>query len=274
MIFKYRSIIVSSILIVISLVVFSFHVRHPSSSSFLRKLAVETITHTESLLRYPLDSVKDVWKRYIFLVNLGEENKRLEEKNALLARQLIQYKEAYFENIRLQKLLALKENVSCKSIAAKVIAKNQVQVLKTILINKGTAHGLKVNLPVVTDQGIVGRIIETSWLVSRVLLLTDESSNIDVIVQRNRMPGILQGAGFGGCYLKYVSKTEDIKIGDILISSGMGGIFPKGLLIGTVTGVNKTESGLFQKIDVKLSADVAKIEEVLIFIPENNNGRQ
>lgn len=270
---KYRAIIIGVILIVVSLSIFSFHVTHPSDSGFFRKLAVETIAHVEGLFYYPLDSLKDAWDRYIFLINLREENKRLKEKNSFLTRQVIQYQETYLENIRLQKLFALKEHVNYKSIAAKVIGKNQPQVLKTIMINKGSAHGLRVSLPVAVDQGVVGRIIETSWLVSRVLLLTDENSNIDVLVQRNRAPGILRGTGSGGCSLRYVTKTEDIKIGDTLISSGIGGIFPKGLLLGMVTGVNKKDSGLFQKIEVKPSADVAKIEEVLVFLLENSDRR-
>jgi rod shape-determining protein MreC len=268
---KYRAIIIASILVVISLLVFSFYVKRSSDSGFFRKLAVETIAHTESWCRYPLDSLKAVWDRYIFLVNLGEENKRLKEKNALLTKQMVQYREEYLESIRLQKLLALKEKMNYTSVAAKVIGKNQTQVLKTILINKGTAHGLNVRLPVVVDQGIVGRIIETSWFVSRVLLLTDKNSNIDALVQRNRVPGILQGTGTGGCSLNYVPKMEDVKIGDIIISSGIGGVFPKGLLLGMITGVNRKESELFQKIDVKPSADVAKIEEVLVFVLGNSD---
>ena len=142
-------------------------------------------------------------------------------------------------------------------------------VLKTILINQGTAHGLRKDLPVIADQGVVGRVIETSWNVSRVLLLTDANSNIDVMIQSNRVQGILQGGGAAGCTLKYVAITEEIKVGDVVLSSGLGLNFPKGLLMGVVSRVDKKEAGLFQKIEVKPTVDFSRLEEVLVIITQN-----
>jgi rod shape-determining protein MreC len=125
---------------------------------------------------------------------------------------------------------------------------------------------LGVGLPVLTDQGIVGRIVEMSPHVSKILLIINENSNIDALVQENRIQGILQGAGSLGCSLKYVPKTETVNIGDTIISSGLSGLFPKGLLLGTVKNVDKTNSGLFQKIDVAPFVDFARLEEVVILV--------
>ncbi|OPY01335.1 MAG: Cell shape-determining protein MreC precursor [Syntrophus sp. PtaB.Bin001] len=132
------------------------------------------------------------------------------------------------------------------------------------MINKGQAHGIKVGMPVVAGSGVVGRVIETSWHASRVLLLIDENSNVDAIVQGGRGQGILQGASNNHCVLKYVPKMEDVRIGDAVITSGICGVFPKSWLLGTVFRVTKGESGLFQRVDVNPAVDFSKLEEVLV----------
>jgi len=213
------------------------------------------------------------WKRYIFLVGLEEENRELKKKNALLTGQTIQYEEGYLEGVRLQKLLGLKENLNYHIVAVRVIGRNRLSVFQTMLVNKGTVHNLRCGLPVATDQGVVGKIIETSWHVSKILLLTSEMSKIDALVQRTRVQGILQGSGFR-CHLKYISKTDEVRVGDAVISSGMGGVFPKGLLLGFVTGVDKRDTGLFQKIEVTPSLDIVRIEEVAVILPDNKGDKK
>jgi rod shape-determining protein MreC len=261
---KNQPIVVVSIFIVLSLIILTFSVKRPFENSFIRKLVLETAYPLEDGITGGLFTLRDAWKRYIFLIGLGEENTRLKKENRLLQERLIQYQEGYFEAQRLQKLLALKENVDRNGIAARVIDQNQASLFKTILINRGSANGIKVGLPVISDRGVVGRIIETSWHTARVLLLIDEKSNIDAAVQASRAQGILQGSGVSGCHLKYVSTLEDIKAGDVVISSGIAGIFPKGLLLGTVNRVDKKEGGLFQKIIVTPAVDFSSLEEVLV----------
>jgi rod shape-determining protein MreC len=190
-----------------------------------------------------------------------------------LTQETIQYREGYLEGIRLQKLLALKERINYPTIVARVIGRDQTSIIKTILINKGTSHGLRVDLPVVADQGVVGRIVEASSHVSKILILIDENSNIDSLVQENRIQGILQGAGSLGCSLKYVSKTETVNVGNIVISSGLSGLFPKGLLLGVVKSVDKTDGGLFQKIDVAPFVDFARLEEVMVIVLNQDDER-
>jgi rod shape-determining protein MreC len=227
---------------------------------------LEAAAPLANIITVSFEGLKESWNRYIFLVGLEEENRRLKKGNALLTQETIKYREGYLEGIRLQKLLALKERVNYPIITARVIARDQTSIIKTILINKGTSHGLRVDLPVLSDQGLVGRIVEASSHVSKILLLIDESSNIDALVQETRIQGILQGAGSLGCSLKYVSKTETVNVGNIVISSGLSGLFPKGLLLGSVKSVDKTDSGLFQKVDVAPFVDFARLEEVMVIV--------
>lgn len=263
---KYRSVMIACLLVVISLILLSYSIRQPSKVGFFRSLVLEAAAPLANIITVSFEGLKESWHRYIFLVGLEEENRRLKKGNALLTQETIKYREGYLEGIRLQKLLALKERVNYPTITARVIARDQTSIIKTILINKGTSHGLRVDLPVLSDQGLVGRIVEASSHVSKILLLIDESSNIDALVQETRIQGILQGAGSLGCSLKYVSKTETVNVGNIVISSGLSGLFPKGLLLGSVKSVDKTDSGLFQKVDVAPFVDFARLEEVMVIV--------
>jgi rod shape-determining protein MreC len=260
---KYQSIAVAAVLLIIALTVLSFSAIRLSETGFLRKMVLEAAAPVEDTINISLKNLHDVWKRYLFLVGLEDENRRLRKQNADLTEQLNRYREGSLEAMRLQKLLELRESFPQRAVAARVIDRNRSSLFKTLLINKGTADGLRVGLAVLSDQGVVGRIIETSWHASRVLLLIDGNSNIDGLIQRSRAQGILQGAGSAGCSLKYISRAEEVLAGDVVISSGLSGVLPKGLLLGVVTGASRKEGGLFQKIDVAPAVDFEKLEEVL-----------
>ena len=265
---KYHSIVVAAVLLIVSLTILSYSAVRLSETGLLRKMVLETAAPIEDAINISLKSLHDAWKRYLFLVGLENENRQLRREKALLSEQLNRYREGYLEGMRLQKLLALKDGFPYRTVAARVIDSDRTSLFKTLLINKGTSDGLRVGLAVLSDQGVVGRIIETSWHASRVLLLIDENSNIDALIQRSRAQGILQGAGAAGCNLKYISRVEEVLTGDVVLSSGLAGVFPKGLLLGIVTGVSRKEGGLFQKIDVAPAVDFGKLEEVMAVITE------
>jgi rod shape-determining protein MreC len=132
------------------------------------------------------------------------------------------------------------------------------------LVNKGEKDGAAKDMAVVTSEGVVGRVIEVSLHTAKVLLITDPNSGMDVIVQRSRTQGIMEGKVEEVCVLKYVQKNEDVQVGDKVITSGLGGIFPKGLMTGTVTKVERKRPGIFQYIEVTPSVDFSRLEEVLI----------
>ncbi len=219
-----------------------------------------------SLKNNVVGTVRKNWDRYLFLIGLEEQNARLRRENAMLAGQLVQYREGYLEAGRLARLLELQSQFNAKSVVATVIDRDSSSVIRTVLINKGTSQGLRVGLPVLADRGIAGRITECSWHVSRVLLITDENSNVDALIHGNRAHGVLQGAGPRGCQMKYIAKTEEVKEGDTVISSGMGRIFPKAIVLGTVKRVDRLEGGLFQKVEVTPSVNFDKLEEVLVLV--------
>lgn len=268
---KYQSIAVAAILLIVSLSILSYSVVNLTETGVLRKMVLEVAAPVENLINTSLTALHNAWKRYLFLVGMEDENRKLRRENALLAEQINQYREGYLEGMRLQRLLDVKSTFQTETLAARVIDRKHTSLFKTILINKGTSEGLRVGLPVLADKGVVGRIIETSWHASRVLLLIDENSNIDALIQRSRAQGILQGAGSSGCNLKYISRVEEVQPGDMVVTAGLAGVFPKGLLLGVVTGVSRKEGGLFQKIEVAPAVDFSRLEEVLALITEQGN---
>jgi rod shape-determining protein MreC len=268
---NYKTIIFIVVILAAALIVLSFNFKQESNTGFVRKVVLELAAPLQNALDASLKSVGTAWSRYIALVGLEQENKDLQKKINDLRFQLILYQEGYLEAQRLRNLLAVKDNYNFNFVAARVSGREQVALSKTILINKGTAQELNVGMPVLAGPGLIGRITAASWHTSKVLLLIDESSNIDAFVQRNRTQGIIRGAGSRGCVMKYISKTQDVKEGDTIISSGIGGVFPKGLMIGLVSHVDKQEAGLFLKINVTPFIDFTKLEEVLVLASDKDD---
>ena len=217
-------------------------------------------------------SARTVFQNYILLVNLKEENHQLQEEVRRLKQENANLKESAQTLERLQRLLLLKARVPGAMIAAEVIASSPSAWFRTIVINKGQRDGVKKGFPAVTLEGVVGKVIKVSSRSSVVLLVIDRNSSVDCLVQRTRTRGILEGEGEGRCYLRYVSRTEDIQVGDHIVTSGLEGIFPKGLSLGEVAKVEKKAYGLFQEIEVMPSADLGRLEEVMVIVRPAGEG--
>ena len=269
MFFKnYRIVIFIVALFVVALIMLSYNVKYDGGTGFVKKLVLQAAAPLQAALSSTVRTIGDSWTRYVYLVDLQEENAALKRSIHDINAELILYKEGYLEALRLRQHLALQDEYDHQMIAARVIGRQQAAISKTILINKGSLHGLKTGMPVLTPPGLIGRLTDVSWNSSRVLLLTDESSNVDVVLQRTRVQGILKGAGPRGCTIKYVSKMQDVKEGDIVVSSGTSNVFPKGLLIGVVNSVDRRDVGLFIKIRVTPFVDLSKLEEALVLITQ------
>ncbi len=153
-----------------------------------------------------------------------------------------------------------------KSFAAQVVARDPSGWFKSVIIDKGASDGVKRSMPVVVSEGIVGQVIEVSLYYSKVLLIIDQNSAVDVLCQRTRARGVLKGGAHNRCQLKYVLRKADIRVGDIVISSGLDGVYPKGLCLGRVSGLSKQNAGVFQNVQVDPFVDFDKLEEVLVLL--------
>jgi rod shape-determining protein MreC len=215
-----------------------------------------------------LRGARSCWDNYISILRVKEENRELRKSLDLLAEQHVHTQELALENARLRNLLLLKEQSPTPLVSAEIIGRDAVGWFKTLLINKGRRDGIQKNHAVITHRGIVGRCIEVADSTSKVLLITDINSSVDALVQRTRSRGVIQGKGSALCELTFISSADDVAAGDLVVTTGLGGVFPKGLAIGTVTKVEKTTLGLFHYVEVEPSITVNKLEEVSLILPE------
>ncbi|NLN38395.1 MAG: rod shape-determining protein MreC [Smithella sp.] len=265
MFFKnYRTVIFICAAVVAALILLSYSLKYASGTGMVKKLVLEAAASVQIFFNIPVERTKSAWTRYIHLVGLEEDNRKLRQTVAELQAQLILYQEGRLEADRLRQLLSLQQEYQHSFLAARVIGKEQGAFSRSLWINKGSAHGLKPGMPVMVSQGVIGRITDISWHNSKVMLLIDQSSNVDALIQRTRAQGIVRGAGTRDCVMRYVSKTQDVREGDLVLTSGLSNIFPRGLLIGRVSNVGRTDFGLFLQINVVPFADFASIEEVMV----------
>jgi len=208
-----------------------------------------------------------LWDEYIALWSLREQNEELRRRLAAMEDLSRQALELDLTNRRLGKLLELKAAWTEGSIAARVIGRSPSAVVRTIVLDRGEEHGVRKGMAVLAPDGVVGQVVAVSAHAARVLLASDPSSGVDVLVQRSRVQGIATGSIENSCALKYIQRGSDIAVGDTVITSGLDGIFPKGHPVGVITQVDARESRMFQEVEVKLGADLEKIEEVLVVPP-------
>lgn len=205
-----------------------------------------------------------IWSRYLRLVHVEDENRRLTERLRILEAENHRASEIELQNQRLQELLEFRAQIPTDAVAARVTGKDASGWFQTVTIDRGDADGIRPGMAVVCAEGVVGRIAQTSRHAARVLLISDHNSGVDALTQRTRARGIVEGSPNGACAMKYIKRTEDVDVGDVVVTSGLDGIFPKGLLVGRVTGVTRKDYGLFQVAVVVPMVEFSKLEEVLV----------
>jgi len=213
------------------------------------------------------DRVAGFWGRYIYLVGVRQENDELKKDKERISLEAARYKEEAIEVGRLRELLAFSPPASWTMEGARVIAHRlgPNAALNTVLADKGTMAGFAVNAPVVTPAGVAGRVLRAGMHVSTVLLLTDPNSKIPVRGQAHRTTGILTGQGPGEMLqVGYVPLNAPLDQGEILLTSGLAGIFPKGLPIARVTKIERSDISLFQTVWAEPLVNIKDLEEVLL----------
>ena len=222
-------------------------------------------------LLYPVEYVWEtatgfaggLWHHYLALSTASRENDQLKRDISSLSARLLDYEEQQREVSRLRKLLGFSQHYEGQQIAAEVIGSARSEHFFTLRIAKGSWDDVHVGMPVVTGIGIVGRVIRTGKKFSDVHILTDANFYLDVLLQRTRVRGILQGKGGGYCLLT-LNQRADVKIGDTVITSGILGSFPKGLPVGKVIRISYESDDVSQTIMVEPWVDHRSIEEVIV----------
>lgn len=216
------------------------------------------------------DGVRGTTSLYLNLIDIKKNNQLLESKNRELQTRLDQMNELQAENDRLRGLMSFQASSRMELIPARVMSKDLLADHNTLQISKGSQHGIKVGQAVIATGGVVGHIFRTENFTSQVLLLTDRYSVVDGIVARSRSRGIVEGRGGSGLSLKYVEKSEDVVAGDIVITSGLDNIFPKGFPVARVKEVENKSYAVSLRVELEPSIDPDKVEEVFVILNANN----
>ena len=234
----------------------------------VEQVIVEITAPFQKLVTNTISTTKNIWFKYFNLINARKENIRLKDQIISLKTENFRNQELIATYRRLQKFLQFTETTENPFMAAQVIGRDPSGLFQSVIINKGKKSGLSTNMPVVDADGVVGRIVSVSDYYAKVLLLIDQNSAVDCINQRSRDKGIVKGLSSNTCIMNYVLKTSDIQIGDALVTSGLGGVFPKGLPVGTVD-IKEPSDEFFMDIKIKPYVDFSKLEEVLVILMED-----
>lgn len=239
-----------AVLIVISLIL--IFLNDNPQIRFLRAAAITSFGTVQS----GISAIPNVF-------DMERENKLLRENNIKLANEIASLKESKLENIRLTRLLNFKEKNILGVVSGKIINKSLLQTRNTITLNVGEGDSVAVNMPVITDAGLVGKIVATSKNYSIAQILYNKDMRITVKVQRNRLDGILSYDGVSNLMVNNIQKSADVNVGDVIITSDYSNIYPAGIPIGTVTETGNLDN-LFKKVVVTPLVDFSILEEVFI----------
>lgn len=195
------------------------------------------------------------------------QNEKLIRQADLLEKKLNESADVYLENKRLQSLLSFKENSPYKVIAARVIGSGSDAFSSLVIIDKGSSQGIRRGFVAVSYLGLIGRVVEASGSTSKVMLINDPNLSVSARVLRSRQEGLVSGSLSGSLNMRYLPADSDIKISDTIVTSGLSQAYPKGIIIGRVSGLGEEYSGLSRYAIIKPAVNLYNLEELLIIIP-------
>ncbi len=238
------------------------------------QVVIEITAPFQKLIKQTTKSTEELWLNYFRLVDVNHENTQLKNEIHVLKMANSRYRELLATQESLEELLQFKQTINRPVLAAQVIGLDPTGWFKSVIIDKGKWAGLRIDMPVVNAFGVVGQVVSVSSNYAKVLLIIDQNSAVDCLVQRSRDRGMLKGLMSEICKLDYAGKSNDIAVGDIVVTSGLGGVFPKGLPVGRILDVKEISGELFKDIKIRTAVDFSKLEEVLVILEASESSNQ
>ncbi|MBI5886427.1 MAG: rod shape-determining protein MreC [Deltaproteobacteria bacterium] len=261
---RHHLILVSFLLALYSLHLALTYQKDVPRGYIVRQTLSAIVTPLERLILGTSSTVTGAWSHYVFLIGLNDENAELKKQVESLRSENDRLKEDVALNLRLRELFNYREAVPWHSTAAGIVAYDGGLWARTVTINKGASDGMVKDLAVISPEGVMGRVIEPGASTSTVLLAIDVRSDIDVFVERTRIKGVAEGNGADGLALKYIMLDDDVRVGDRILTSGITGIFPKGLVVGEISKIEKSKDNFFKTIEVRPAMRLSTLEEVSV----------
>lgn len=266
---RFRDVAVSVALLVLPFFFLKAHLNDPSNLSMLDSILLEVSSPIQYVGAEAAHAVSSLVEEYVYLVDVKQDNERLQLENVRLREETRSLRAQARENERLRDLLQLRQRLGGDSISAEVVAKDISPFFRVmrIRVDRGVRDRVHTGMPVVSAQGLVGQVRRVSGRHGDVLLTVDQESAIDITVQRTGARGMLRGTGESNRYLsriQYLQRSDEVEVGDEVYTSGLGRRFPASILIGRITRVERQDFGLYQQVEVRPSVDFSALEEVLI----------
>ncbi len=259
-----RILLICGALLIVSLHMISAGVRPGDKVARPASYLIEILGPVQAASSRLTEGASAVTHDYFDLVQVHQQNLELKAELARSTSERAHLAELEVENRHLAELLDLKDALGLEAVAANVIGSDATGLSRTLVLSSGSADGLATGMAVLSNQGVVGKLIATSPHASRVLLIDDHNSALDGFDQRSRARGIVAGQVDDGLIMKYVDRSEDIRTGDTVVTSGLDGFFPRGLLIGSVKGVHREGPGLFLTVTVAPAVNYRELEQVMV----------
>ena len=265
---KFVFVILAGTGILLALIFYSLNIPHKRSANFVERGVMMVFAPVMKPAARLSGFFEDAWDNYLNLVGVRQENLRMRDEIKALNARILAAGETAMANQRLEKLLGMKNTVKLPSLTVSVVGEDLSSWFRTLVIDQGSSSGITEGMAVVAAEGVVGQIVKVAPSTSRVLLLTDHTSVIAATIQRSRARGVVKGKGEGLCSLEFTTREEDVKVGDMVVTSGIGGVFLKGIPIGEVTMVKRGEYGIFQTVTIRPLVNIAHLEEALVVLRE------
>lgn len=261
---------VVAVMLVLALVALRMSAKNPGELSTLDRGILGVVAPAQAAMSTVARAVGGVAGRYVELTHVRGENERLRSENGRLRAELMETKRVAAESGRYQRLLGLRDTTPAETLSARVIAIDASPYFRVARVELDRGEGMvRRGMPVLTPEGVVGRINRVSDQTADILLAVDSRSSIDVFIPRTGGRGVLRGkAGENGyrCTIEYLVRGEQAREGDLVVTSGLGGTFPRDLSVGKVTRVVPNPSGLYQEVEVTPDVDFARLSEVLVVV--------
>jgi rod shape-determining protein MreC len=233
---------------------------------WLAGLVLEVTAPLQKALAFPVEVARGGWGRYVALLDVREENEKLRSRVAALEEENLQFREALVESGRLRRIAEMREGFEVPMRPGQVVGQDVSPWFHSVLIDRGRSEGVRSGMPVVTDRGVVGLVTATAPNASRTLLVLDAQSAVDGIVQRSRARGIVRGQGTDRLAFEYFVRGDDVQVGDVVITSGFGGVYPKGLRLGEVIEVHAEPTRLLHQAVLRPAVDFGRLEQVFVML--------
>ena len=261
---------ISILVAILGLFVLLFQSHNEQGSSRIQ-IAIQTVTYPfQASVQSAVSNIKNLWNSYILLIDVKEENNRLKQQILDMEEKLSEHIEnsVQFRRLRDQMLFARKNPL--EKIYAEIIGESSDNAHNIRFINRGSNQKVQRNYIVIRKEGLVGRIHSVSPFQSSVQLMIDHRNRVPALIQRNRVRGLIYGTQ-AGIEMRQINQHAKIKIGDRVISSGLGGLYPKGILIGWVSEIRHQQHELFKTAILESAVDFNSIEEVFVIIPSKSD---